>query len=113
MTEPSQRPQYWREEAQISGLGIKINIRRVVDYNCERGRSAKSVKRLEVTLAAYRCHRTLPTVESLKRFGEQGAWRTWKPRSRAGFLSVDFTMLSKVIRRCARERLRWVTRRLK
>ena len=80
MTEPGrQRPEHWREKLPIPAFGIKINVQRVMDYNCECGRSAKSVERLEVTLAAYRCHCTLPTVEGLKNFGERGAWRTWIP----------------------------------
>jgi hypothetical protein len=98
MTEPGgQRTEHRREKPPIPSFGMKINVQRVVDYNCERGRSAKSVKRLEVTLAAYRCHCTLSTVEGLKSFGERGAWRTWTPGSRGGFLSVDFTRLFKVI----------------
>ena len=62
MTEAGrQRPEHWREKLPIPSFGIKINVQRVVDYNCERSRSAKAVERLEVTLAAYRCHCTLPT----------------------------------------------------
>jgi hypothetical protein len=51
MTEPGrQRTEHRREKPPIPSFGMKINVQRAVDYNCERGRSAKSVKRLEVTL---------------------------------------------------------------
>src|SRR5580692_2876270 len=72
MTEPGrQRPEHRREKPPIPSLGIKINVQRMMDHNCERGRSAKSVKRLEVTLAAYNCHCTFLTIESLKSISEQ------------------------------------------
>jgi len=67
MTESGrQRMEHQREKPPSPSFGSKINVQRMMNYNGERGRSAKSVKRLEVTLAAYRCHCTLPTVEGLK-----------------------------------------------
>src|ERR1700733_1819287 len=97
MTESGrQRMEHQREKPPSPSFGSKINVQRMMNYNGERGRSAKSVKRLEVTLAAYRCHCTLPTVEGLKSSAERRVWRTWK-RSRVGFLSVDFTRLFMVI----------------
>ena len=80
MTEPGRQcTEYRREKPPILSFGMKISIQRVMDYNCERGRSAKAVERFEVTLAAYRCHGSLPTVEGLTSFGERTAWRTWTP----------------------------------
>jgi hypothetical protein len=91
---------------------MKINVQRVVDYNCERGRSAKSVKRLEVTLAAYRCHCTLSTVEGLKSFGERGRMANMDTMIAWGLLKRRFYEVVQGDRRCARERLRWVKRRV-
>ena len=58
---------------QVPSFGSKINVQRVMDDNCERGRSAKSVERLEVTLAAHRCHCRLPTGRGSKEALVSGA----------------------------------------
>ena len=50
MTEPGgQRTEHRREKPPIPSFGMKINVQRVVDYNCERGRSAKSVLSVDFT----------------------------------------------------------------
>ena len=105
MTEPRQYPQDWRKKPRIPGFGIEINVRRVMDDNGERRRSAKPVKQLEVTLAPYSGHCTLPDIESLKSMNERGTSRTRTPRSRAGLSIADCTKLCKVIRRFARQGL--------
>ncbi len=56
MAQPRHDPKYRGDEARVSSLGIKVNVCRMMDDDCERRSSTKSVERLEVTLAANSGH---------------------------------------------------------